>query len=146
MLLASFMYGSIGILFRFVVKGADFWTVFSYEYIGTGIGGLLLLISPKIRHGLRDDLSSIKSSTGIIVVNNVLAVSAQMSESYAVSLVAVPLVNIVGGIQPLIVLVEGILLTAFFPKFVKEDIKKGTIYQKLIAIALMFGGLYLVYF
>lgn len=146
MLLASLMYGAIGILFRFVVKEAGFWTTLSYEYIGTGIGGAMLFLLPGIKKRLKKDMEAIKTSAGIITFNNGVAIAAQVSESYAISLAAVPLVNIIGSIQPLITLVEGILLTLWFPHLIKEDIRKEVVIHKLISILLIFIGLYLVYF
>jgi len=146
MLLASLMYGSVGIIFRFAVKDASFWTLVSYEYIGTGIGGLLLLIYKPIRIGILEEKAALKNAAGLITINNTLSILAQMSEAFAVTLIAVPLVNIVEGVQPLIVLVEGILITTWFPKLVKEDISRETITQKLVSIILIFTGLYLVYF
>jgi len=146
MLLSSFMYGSVGILFRFVVKDASFWTTLSYEYIGTGIGGFLLLAIPKVRKSLISQIGAIKTSAGLMTANNGIAIAAQMSESYALSLAAVPLVNIIGSVQPLTTLVEGVFLTKKFPHLIREDISRETIVQKLFAILLIFIGLYLVYF
>jgi drug/metabolite transporter (DMT)-like permease len=146
MLLASFMYGLVGIIFRFVVKDANFWTTLSYEYIGSGIGGILLFLIPKVRENLRNQINQIKTSTGIITLNNGIAISAQISESYALSLAAVPLVNIIGSVQPAINLIEGIVLTKKFPHIITEDITFNTIRRKFLAIIFIFGGLYLVYF
>ena len=146
MLLASFMYGLVGILFRFVVKESDFWTTLSYEYIGSGVGGILLFLIPKVRNNLRNQIGAIKSSAGIITVNNGVAIAAQMSESYALSLAPVPLVNIIGSIQPAISLIEGIILTKKFPHLIQEDISKSVLNQKFISIIFIFIGLYLVYF
>jgi len=146
MLLASFMYGLVGILFRFVVKEASFWTTLSYEYIGTGVGGILLFLIPKVRKNLQNQISVIKSSAGIITFNNGIAIAAQMSESYALSMAAVPLVNIIGSIQPAISLVEGVILTKKFPHLIKEDITKSVLTHKFISIMIIFIGLYLVYF
>lgn len=146
MLLASLMYGSVGILFRFVVRDVSYWTAVSYEYIGTGIGGILLFIIPRVRTNIVKQAKQIRSSMGIITISNGLAVLAQMSEAYAVSLAAVPLVNIIGGVQPLIVLFEGLILTTYFPHLIKEDIRKLVIIHKLASIMLIFLGLYLVYF
>lgn len=146
MFLASFMYGLVGIIFRFVVREASFWTTLSYEYIGSGVGGVLLLLIPKVRKNLQNQFNAVKSSAGIISFNSSIAIIAQVSESYALSLAAVPLVNIIGSIQPAISLVEGIILTKKFPHLIKEDISKSTLTLKLISILIIFVGMYLVYF
>jgi drug/metabolite transporter (DMT)-like permease len=146
MLLSGFMYGLIGILFRFVSKDASFWTVLGYEYVGSGMAGIALFLIPKVRESIRRQSGELKSSLGILTVNEIIAVIAQMSEAYAVTLVAVPLVNMVGGIQPLLTLVIGIVLSTWFPHLIKEDIHKVAVAHKLISIIIIFAGLYLVYF
>jgi len=146
MLVASFMYGLVGILFRFVVKESDYWTTLSYEYIGSGIGGILLFLSRKVRTNLAMQSKEIKTSAGIITVNNGLTISAQMSEAYALSLAPVPLVNIIGSIQPVINLIEGIILTKKFPHLISENISRPILIQKSISILFIFIGMYLVYF
>lgn len=143
-LLSSFMYGCVVILFRFVVKGAPFWSTFSYQYMGTGIAGLILLTLPRVRNGLRKDMKAIKSSVGLIALDKGFGIIAQLSESFAISLVAVPLVNVVESIQPLLILVEGLILTLWFPRLIKENIRKETLAHKFISILLIFFGLYLV--
>jgi len=143
-LLSSLMYGSIGIFFRFVVKNSSVWTTISYEYMGTGLAALSLLLFPKIRRGIREDLKGIRSSLHLIAADKALGIGAQVSEGFAVSLAAVPLVSTVGSIQPFLMLVEGIILTLWFPHLIKENIKKETIVHKFISILLIFFGLYLV--
>ncbi|MBI5613401.1 EamA family transporter [Candidatus Gottesmanbacteria bacterium] len=146
MLVSSLMYGLIAILFRFVAKENSFWTMISYQYIGTGIGGVFLFLFPRIRNGFTSRVLEIKKSFGIVVVGHFLSMVAQVSESYAVTFVSVPLVNIIGSIQPVFVLVFGIILTLWFPHIIKEDIKKAVVAHKFVSVVFMFLGLILVYF
>lgn len=146
MLLSGLMYGCVGILFRYVVRESDYWTTLSWNYIGTGLGAILLLLLPKIRLSIKSQVREIKSSLVIINANNGIAILADMSGAYAISLATVPLVNIIGGIQPLVVLILGLILSVWFPQIIKEDIRKVVVAHKLISILLIFSGLYLVYF
>ena len=66
---------------------------------------------------------------GLLLVDKGLSVMAQMAEGYAVTLVAVPLVNIVDGIQPLIIFVFGFLFTRFSP-LDKRKCQKEVLFQK----------------
>jgi bacterial/archaeal transporter family protein len=145
-LLSSLMYGSIGILFRYTVKGVNFWTTISYEYLGAGLAGIILFSIPKVRKGLKKDLNSIKTSLGIIALDKLGGVLAQLTEAVALTLVAVPLVNAVESIQPLLMLVEGIILTIWVPHLIKENINKEVLFYKFISIIVMMGGLYLITF
>lgn len=72
MFLSSLLYGSIGIIFRFIVKGVPYWTTISYEFMGAGLAGLLFLCVPSIRAGIRKDKKGIQSSIGIIGIDKVL--------------------------------------------------------------------------
>jgi drug/metabolite transporter (DMT)-like permease len=147
MLLSSVLYGLVNILFRFVAHGADisFWSILAYEYIGKGIGGFALLLIPQIRGSVVRQFQMIKKSVGILAINDSLNIIAEMSESFALTLATVPMVNIVGAVQPFMTLTEGLALTLFFPHIIREDISKTAVAHKLISIALMFAGLYLVF-
>ena len=147
MVVSSILYGIVNILFRFVVHGAtvNFWSVLAYEYIGKGIGGFLLLFIPQIRKSVARQFQMIKKSVGIVIVNDAINVTAETSEAFALTLATVPLVNIVGAIQPFMTLAVGVVLTVFLPHIIKEDIGKTAILHKLVSIALMFVGIYLVF-
>ncbi len=146
MLLSGLMYGTIGIIFRFVSKDISFWPILTYQYIGAGIGGLMLMMLPKVRAATIGNSSQIKGSIGIISINNLLGTVAQMAEVYAVTLVAVPLVNLMGAIQPIVVLILGLALSKWFPKIITEDVRPSTIIHKSVSILIILAGLYLVYF
>src|SRR3990167_4894914 len=55
MLLSSFLYAWTIILFKFVVVKIDFWTTIGYEFVGIGLGALLLLLVPSFRQKLIHD-------------------------------------------------------------------------------------------
>jgi uncharacterized membrane protein len=145
MIAASFLYALVGVIFRFVVRVEDFWTTLAYQYFGMGIGAVALLIFFLTKNRYFK-IVGLKSSMGIMVVNSGIAILAQMAEVYAISLVPVAFVSIVGGVQPLFVLLFGIMLSMWFPKIIKEDISKSVVGIKLLSILLIFIGLYFIYF
>lgn len=145
MLLSSALYGTVLVLFRFVAKDFGFWTTLAYEYVGIGLGALLLLAIPFVRQSFFYQLKQVRAIAGLITVNNGLGILAQMSEGYALSIAAAPLVSIVGGIQPVFVLLYGLALSVWLPHIVKEDIAKSVIGIKLLTILLIAIGLYFVY-
>ncbi len=145
MIVSCLMYGSVGLLFRYVSKSASYWSLFSYEYIGSGLGGLMLFVLPKVREDFIKDLGKFRSATGLLLADKGFGWIAQMAENYAVTIVAVPLVNIVAGIQPAIILLMGLFFTRFFPHVIKENIKKEVLFQKILSIVIILVGLYLVY-
>ena len=142
MMASCLMYGSVGLLFRFVSKSVPYWSIFSIQYMGAGFGGLALFILPSVRKDFGRDAKVLRSASRLLLVDKGLSVMAQMAEGYAVTLVAVPLVNIVDGIQPLIIFVFGFLFTRFFPHLIKENVKKEVLFQKILSIIIMLVGLY----
>ena len=105
----------------------------------------MLLFVPKIREQIVRQFQMIKKSAGILVANDGLNITAEVTESFALTLATVPMVNIVGATQPFMTLALGLILTIWFPRIIKEDIGKTAIVHKLISITFMFVGLYLVF-
>ncbi|MDP1743280.1 MAG: EamA family transporter [Candidatus Amesbacteria bacterium] len=146
MLLAALMFGSSSILFRFVSKESSYWINLSYQFMGMGIGSLILISIPKLRRKIIAQTTLLKPVFGLVAIVNGIVILAQMTEAYAVTLVSVPYVNLIGSIQPIILLIFGFTLTKWFPKIIKEDISKTMIYKKIVSMILILVGFYLVYF
>jgi drug/metabolite transporter (DMT)-like permease len=145
MVLSCLLYASVLVLFRISSLSIGFWPTLTYEFIGTGIASLMLLFIPSIRRVFSRQMREVRSIVGIIAVNNVICILAQMSEAFALSLVAAPLVSIVGGAQPLFVLLIGYILTRWYPHITEEDVRAHILGMKFGMIALMGLGLYFVY-
>jgi drug/metabolite transporter (DMT)-like permease len=144
MMLSSFLYGSVLILFRFVTISYGFWTTLTYEFIGMGLGAVLLLGIGSIRNVFVKQVMEMRSVAGLILINDGICILAQMSEAFALTLVSAPLVSIVGGTQPLIVLFVGYILSRWFPHIIREDIRKSVVGFKLFMIVFIFIGVYLI--
>lgn len=144
MMLSSFLYGSVLILFRFVTVSYGFWTTLTYEFIGTGIGAIMLLGIPSIRRVFVKQIIEIRSIAGLLIFNNGISLMAQMSGAFALSLTSAPLVSIVGGTQPIMVLAIGYILSKWFPRILEEDIRKSVVGFKLLMIFFIIIGVYLI--
>lgn len=145
MLISSGMYACMLILIRSVIRSEDFWITMGYQMIGNGIGATLLLFIVGINR-FKKATKDLFSIIGIIAINNGLAITAQLSEGYALSLAATSLVSIVGGVQPLFLVLMGYALTRFFPRIIKEDVSVRMLKKKFIIMCLLLLGLFLVYF
>lgn len=144
MMLSSFLYSCVLVLFRFVTVSYGFWTTLAYEFVGMGIGSCLLLLLPQVRSAFSHEKKVLRSSLGIILTNNMFGLLAQMSEAYALSIAAAPLVSIVISVQPLMVLVLGVVLSVVIPHIIKEDIRRRVVGVKLLMIVLMIIGMYFI--
>ncbi len=145
MTISSILFALSGIMFRIVAKDASYWSALSYQFIGVGIGGVILFVTSLYKNKLRDQISILKKVFVFSLVANILTILAIMSENYALSLAQAPLVSIVGSTQPVIVLILGLLLTKYYPHILKEDNSSKILKQKILFLVIMFAGLYLVY-
>ena len=75
--------------------------------------------------------------------------AANFLQSFAISLTPfafLATVNSLRGIQYVFLFLITLFLTVFFPKILKEEISKGILIQKIIAIVLIVAGLALLVF
>lgn len=139
-LTAILFFSLSSVLFKFVVIEQDFWSTVAYEFFGSGIGGLFLLIF--FSSGFIGSVKEVGVSTWKIVgVNEVVYFAGRTCLLYATALGSVYLVSVLGGTQPFFVFAIGLALSLWFPEVVKEDISKRTLIYKLTAIAIMFAGI-----
>lgn len=146
MMLSSFLYAVLAVSFKYVVVKTDFWTTFSYEILGSGIGGLLLLCIPSYTKKFISYSQKLSKIFYIGLTLNVgLSVLFEFFSAFAISMAPVALVIVIGGIQPFAVLAIGIILSIWFPHIIEEDIQKKTILLKLGSLILIFLGILFIY-
>lgn len=145
MMFSSLLYTIAAILFKFTVIHVNFLTTFEYQSIGTGIGGILLLLYKPYKNAFTREVKIIPKHLYLIISGlNLIGIIGELATSYAYFLAPVALVTVVGGTQPLFVLLLTVLLSYFFPSFLKEDIRKETIGFKLITIIAIGVGIILI--
>ncbi|KKQ24007.1 hypothetical protein A2108_00615 [Candidatus Wolfebacteria bacterium GWA1_42_9] len=145
-ILASILWAIPSVIFRFVTIEINFWDALGYEFIGAAIGMLLLFLIPAIRNRFLNEIVRVeKSAYGAIASNEFIYLIARMLGFYAIVIApAVSLVSVLGGFHPLIVLIYGIILSVWFPNIIKEDIQKATIFIKILAIVVIFVGVWFI--
>lgn len=146
MVLSSLLYALNFLFFKRFAIETNFWITSFWEYIGFAFFGIFLLAFVKnYRRGFFNVLRTNKLQVlGINGLNEIINIIAKISFNVASILTPVTLVWIINGLQPLFVFVFGILLTVLLPKISKEDISKKTLIQRIIAIAVITIGAYLV--
>ena len=75
-------------------------------------------------------------------INEIVNIIAKLSFNFASLLAPITLTWIVNGFQPFFVFAYGVILTVFFPHISQEKIGGKHLAQKLIAIIVMFVGVY----
>jgi bacterial/archaeal transporter family protein len=146
MALSAFLFSVSILVFKFVAIQNDFWTASFWEYVGLSISAILLFLFIK---SYRKQFFYVFESNKFAVIsingiNEVINIAAKMIMNFAGLLAPLALVWVANGFQPFFVLIIGIFLAIFFPKLTDESLNKKYIFQKVIAILIMFVGMYLL--
>jgi drug/metabolite transporter (DMT)-like permease len=147
MMLAAGLFATEGFLFKYGATNYDFWDGVFYQYAGMALAGLGVALASK---KFRDNFAKVfrantRSILTISLFNEVLAIGAFMTYNYATLLAPLTLVTIASiNTQPFFVILFGIILTLFFPKLGKETIGRKHLVQKIICIAVVFLGSYVL--
>lgn len=146
MMLASFFAAMVYILFRVGAKEVGFWNAIPYEGLGNGIAAFFILLYKNnmqlVRNATRD------MSKTVFIYITVIELSYRLSRLslfFALSLLAAPIVSLLQGLQPVFLLIIGVILSLWIPHILKEVINKETITIKLVAIISILIGFYLIF-
>jgi drug/metabolite transporter (DMT)-like permease len=143
MLLGTFCIAISGVLQKYILGFSDVKTVFAYSRIG----GFLFII-PILFLYSKDFINVVKTYGSKVILADIgtettnLLGGIFMISAYAVG--SVTLVNAISSVQPFFVLLFSVITTFFLTKHLEEDVRKGAILHKLIAIAIMFVGVLLI--
>jgi drug/metabolite transporter (DMT)-like permease len=146
MTIASLLLALNGVVFKEVAMEGGFWVSTFWSYASLALAGILLF---SFVRPYRDQfLRTLRSNRAPVLVlntgNEVLAVVGYMLITYATLLAPVALVSVVGGLQPLMVFLLGWLLSVAIPSIGRERLTRAEVVQKLLAIAIVFAGTFLL--
>lgn len=142
MLLACLIYAINGVIFKFVAVADSFWVASFWEYLGLGMGGVLIFFL--VGNYRRDFIANIRTGGKLIfsinITSEMTTIIGNLLTNYALLIAPVALVYMVGSFQPAIVLLLTFLSTKFWPKIASENFSRQVIIPKTIAITLMLIG------
>lgn len=146
MLLASFFSAMVYISFKLGVKELGFWPAIPYEGLGSGLASLCILLYGKNLKNLKEEMKKISKKVFVyLTISEVIYRSSRFSFYFALSLIPATIVAVLQGFQPFFLLIEGIILSLWFPHIIKEIITKQTVSIKLASIIGIFIGLSLIF-
>lgn len=146
MLLSSFLFALSIVLYKFGVKEISFWHTLIFECLGIILGALSILFYPGNYVLVSKEIKKYKPKVFIFIsINESFYLLARYTSYFALSLIPASLVSVMGGFQPLFVLIFGIILSIWFPHILKEVIDKKTVGIKLVGIILIFLGLFAIF-
>jgi drug/metabolite transporter (DMT)-like permease len=146
MMLSSLLFALNFLFFKFFALQETFWTTSFWEYVGFAVFAFLLMLFVKPYR--REFMSVMKNNKipviGLNGVNEILNIVAKVSFNFASLLTPITITWIVNGFQPFFVFLYGVILTIFFPHISEEKITRKDLVHKITAIAVMFGGTFLL--
>jgi uncharacterized membrane protein len=145
MLPFAFIIAIYTIVNKALLGHLDFWSLFFWDISGTFLGAMSMLSFKKNRKALTETIASLGKRVFVVTfVGEGMYVSGTLCSLVALSLVEAPLASAFFGLQPFYVFFYILFLSLFLPKILKEDISKTSVSLKIVAIALMFVGTWLI--
>jgi hypothetical protein len=130
-------------LTKYLLRFADYWTIFSFERMGVG-----LAMIPFLNTYLPELISTIKERGRkfilIMSLDEILGLLGILFFTIAASLGYVTLTSAISALQPFLVLAFTLLLSRFYPLIIKEETARPAILLKILATALLFSGVILI--
>jgi drug/metabolite transporter (DMT)-like permease len=133
------------ILTKFLLYYLDYWSILFWTLCGSFCGVLLLLSFSKPRKEFVESVPAVGKRTFLVaLVGEGLYFLSQIFWLIAASLGDVSLVSAIGGLEPFYVFGIMLFLSLFMPDILQEEISKEVISLKIVSIALMFAGTFLL--
>lgn len=146
MALSSVLMALNSVAFKFFALDASYWVTSFWSYVGLlAVGVFFLLVFPVSRRQFADVFrSNSTGALGLNALNEVVNIIGMFILNYALLLAPVVFIFLAGSVQPLFVLVYGVVLTLLFPKVIAENLTRTVVVQKVIAILTMGAGAFLM--
>jgi len=145
LLLSSFLASINTILSRFLYFNFDIISAYIWIRIGAFAAALLLLVF------YRKDFIKTLRNTNIkdkswLVFKSFIDLTGLLIIGFAFSVAKAPLVSaMVNSLLPIFTFILASFFTIKLPYFIKEDLSKGMMKDKLIAMVLVLVGIYILY-
>jgi len=145
LIVTNFCYGLDQTFAKLSLDQVSFWSFLMIFMSGRFLVALPGLAIPSVRRKLSSEVKGL----GRIFVLTLASGSIMWCLGiiflfYAASLGPITLVSTLGLISPLFTLFFAILVTKYVPEVLKEEIDRGTVALKLVAIVLIIFGTYLI--
>lgn len=145
LLASSVLWAGYEVLTKYVLGFIDYSSYLFWNFIGTLLVGFLLFCFPKIRGNFLKDIKRVgRTILFWRILNTSMGLIAVIFYYIAISSGLVSLVAAISSLEPFFVFVFVLLLSLFVPRILKEDIGKGAIITKALAIILIVIGAWLI--
>ena len=142
MTLSSFLCAVYFILFDIGLRNSSYYSCVFWYQIGLLIIGIALLCIKTYRVPFKKAVKNNgKRYLFLNISNEVINLIANALVNFANLTVPIALVNVLTGLQGAFAFILGVLGTIFIPKYIKEDLSKKVVIQKVACIILSIIGL-----
>jgi len=146
--ITAFIFSLSFVLSKYVYLQQSFWNGFIWIRIGGVLMALGFLLTQEVKKGLFEiKMGFQKRTAGIFLLNQAMGAGANILQNWAIALAPlafVPIINALQGIQYAVLFIFATFLSLKFPQFLKEEISRKILIQKLFAILLIGLGLALL--
>lgn len=144
-LAAGLLFGLSHVLSKFVYINHSFGSGIIWRSIGMFAGAAILFLIPANREKIIKEIkeSEIKMS-GLFLGGQLAAALSFILVNYAFSLGSIALVNALAGIQYVFLFLLVIFLSKKHPQIIKEPLTKKIISRKIVSLALIVGGIFIL--
>ena len=133
------------VIFKFFAIKNAFWPVTFWTFAGEAVFGAAMLAVPFYRREFMGMFAKHPGAViGINAANELINLGGGLAARWASLLGPVSLVQAIGGTTSFFVFLFGVLISLFFPKFGREDLSRGSLIQKGIAVVLIVAGVTLI--
>lgn len=147
--LAAFLFSLSFVLTKYVYLSQPFLNGLIWTRMGGVLAAMIFFIfCPDIKKSIFFPKNNLSQKTlGIVTANQLVGAGAGLLQNWAIALAPlayIAFISALQGTQYAFLLVLTIFLSIKFPKILNEEISKEILFQKIIAILLIGGGLTLL--
>ncbi|MBU0598115.1 DMT family transporter [Patescibacteria group bacterium] len=143
MIVSSFGFAVAYIIIKYLLDAYDYWQVFGIQRLLVGIIGLLSV--PLFFKEIREVYQQIKKwHMALSSFSEILNLFGNFIFTVAMAFWFVALVESVSAVQYVFIFFWALIISRFRPSLFAEEVNKKVIFQKIISIALIVLGIYLI--
>ena len=143
---AAFFFAAYYVLMKYIYSHQPFIGSFVWSRFGTTLGVIAVLFVPSWRRLIIEHQRGAETPKNLsfFLAVRLLAAIAFIMLNWAVSLGNVAMINALQGTQYLFLIFLVLILSLKFPHFLKEEVGRGVMIQKMIGVMLVSLGLWVL--
>ncbi len=144
--ISAFFFAAYYVLIKYIYTSQPFIGSFVWSRFGSFLGVLCILFVRDWRKSIKEHQKGAKSpkNIGFFLSVRLLAAAAFIMLNWAISLGNVALINSLQGVQYVFLILIVFFLSTRYPKYLKEELGGGVMFQKMIGVVLISLGMYML--